>query len=127
MNLEQTKAKLINISMEAVSILKEYEPNSGYLNLVYMTEDNGEASLRIWNDAFKKDDVKPVDVWVDNPEIKPREVKTVSMDELPQLRTDEEYFAMYDECVLQVSKMSGSAEFLVLAAMLKQKMREGFA
>ena len=125
MSEKETKNKLIALVTEAVAILKEYEPQSDYLAMTYLT-DVDNRTIRIYNDAFKKDNIKAIDIWVDNPEIKKREVKNISLDELPELHTTDEFFAMFDECVLQIIQFSNSGEFPVLAAMLKQKIKEGF-
>lgn len=125
MNKSEVEHKLVALISEAVEILKEYEPQSGYLAATYM-EEHGSRTMRIYNDAFKKDGIKALDIWSDNPDIKKREVKNISLDELPELHTTEEFFAMFDECVLQIIQFSNSGEFPVLAAMLKQRIKEGF-
>lgn len=125
MSEKETKNKLIALVTEAVAILKEYEPQSDYLAMTYLT-DVDNRTIRIYNDAFKKDNIKAIDIWVDNPEIKKREVKDISLDELPELHTTDEFFAMYDECVVQMAQLTGKSELLVWGAMLKQKIKEGF-
>lgn len=125
MNKSEVEHKLIALISEAVEILKEYEPQSGYLAATYM-EEYGSRTMRIYNDAFKKDGIKALDIWSDNPDIKKREVKNISLDELPELHTTDEFFAMYDECVVQMAQLMGKSETLVWGAMLKQKIKEGF-
>lgn len=125
MSEKETKNKLIALVTEAVAILKEYEPQSDYLAMTYLT-DVDNRTIRIYNDAFKKDNIKAIDIWVDNPEIKKREVKNINLDELPELHTTDEFFAMYDECVVQMAQLTGKSELLVWGAMLKQKIKEGF-
>ena len=124
MSEKETKNKLIALVTEAVAILKEYEPQSDYLAMTYLT-DVDNRTIRIYNDAFKKDNIKAIDIWVDNPEIKKREVKNINLDELPELHTTDEFFAMYDECVVQMAQLTGKSELLVWGAMLKQKIKEG--
>lgn len=125
MSEKEIKNKLIELVIEAVAVLKKYEPQSDYLAMAYLT-DADNRTIRIYNDAFKKDNIKAIDIWVDDPEIKPREVKDISLDELPELHTTDEFFAMYDECVIQMAQLTGKSETLVWGAMLKQKIKEGF-
>lgn len=124
MNKSEVEHKLVALISEAVEILKEYEPQSGYLAATYM-EEHGSRTMRIYNDAFKKDGIKALDIWSDNPEIKKREVKTIDLDELPELHTLDEFFDVFDDNVCQIGRMANSGEFLVLAALLKTKIREG--
>lgn len=124
MNEREVKTKLTTLFSDAVATLKEYEPQSGYLTATYMEDSNGSA-IRMYNDAFRKDNIKALDVWVENPNIKKQAVKNINIDDLPELHTMDEFFAMFDECVLQIIQFSNSGEFPVLAAMLKQRIKEG--
>lgn len=125
MSENETKNKLIALVSEAVAVLKEYEPQSGYLATSYV-EDTDGASIHIYNDAFRKDGIKAIEIWEDDPEIKKQAVKDINLDELPELHTLDEFFDMFDECVLQIIQYSNSGEFPILAAMLKQRIKEGF-
>ena len=124
MNESQINTRMVALISEAVAVLKEYEPQSGYLATSYV-EDGDGASIHIYNDAFRKDGVKAVDIWVNDPEIKKQAVKNINLDELPELHTADEFFELFDECVLQIIQFSNSGEFPVLAAMLKQRIKEG--
>lgn len=61
MNKEQAEKRLYELMTEAVKILKEFEPNSNYLTMVYLG-DIGNGRVNIYNDAFRHDDVKPIDI-----------------------------------------------------------------
>ena len=117
--------KLVSLFGEMVATLKEFEPESGYLTATYR-EENGESTVRIYNDAFKNDNIKALDLWRDNPDIKKQAVKNINLDELPELHTEDEFFAMYDECVLQMAQLMNNPELLIWAAILKTKIKEGF-
>ena len=124
MTKEECEKRIAEKIREAVAVLKEYEPESGYLAISY-SEDKDDATIHAYNDAFRKDNIKVVDLWEENPDIKKTVVKTLSLDELPELHTLDEFLDMYDECVKQMALIVG-AQFLVVAAVLRQKIREGF-
>ena len=62
MDKKQAENKLFELMTEAVKILKEFEPNSNYLTMVYLG-DIGNGRVNIYNDAFRYDDVKPIDFY----------------------------------------------------------------
>lgn len=62
MDKEQAEKRLFELMTEAVKILKEFEPNSNYLTMVYLG-DIGNGRVNIYNDAFRYDDVKPIDFY----------------------------------------------------------------
>ena len=130
MNRIECETLLKNKIVEAVQILKEYDPTSDYLILAYFLNDDGQHKAKAHNEAFKNDDVKTIDLNTEVSKVEPIKAKDYDVD-VPNLYTFEEFLAIYDEVVTQVLQLVGKdnksvVEYVFYLAILRTRLEEAF-